>query len=392
MDRYPRPTFDLAERGRRWQAVRRNMAAAGLDALLTHDTADVRYLTQRAGGGWAIVAPGGEVTLVSRSEGGLGPAEWVSDARTGTRWATEPVLGRLRELPLDRGRIGVSGLNAAGLFSQVRSYEGTANYGTVANIMAAYPNATFVDATDVIGEARFVKSEAEVEFLRHATEIGEAAVDAMVEHARPGVVEGEVFAHIAFEMDRRFSESYSIAWYAGPIEEELERIMVPTPRVLQRDWYITNEFTGIYGGYNAQAVQPLFLGRIPDIYRDLFDLQRECYERCLSSMKPGLTFGELRDVCEGVGRGRTSTTGEPLRTRITLHGRGLGDDGPLFTSRASGAEVLGRPLQAGNTFVFKPYGETADGKKSINFGDVVVVREDGAHRLGVRPHEFISVE
>ncbi|HEX5607487.1 MAG TPA: hypothetical protein VFY96_13270 [Candidatus Binatia bacterium] len=40
------------------------------------------------------------------------------------------------------------------------------NYTVLAHVMARVPNASFHDATDVIGLARYVKSEEEISFIR----------------------------------------------------------------------------------------------------------------------------------------------------------------------------------------------------------------------------------
>ena len=63
-DLYPYPRFSLAERDRRWQAVRARMAEQGLDAIVTpQNTAhsmdfqsNTRYLTHCGGGGDADIA------------------------------------------------------------------------------------------------------------------------------------------------------------------------------------------------------------------------------------------------------------------------------------------------------------------------------------------------
>ena len=69
---------------------------------------------------------------------------------------------------------------------------------------------------------------------------------------------------------------------------------------------------------------------------------------------------------------------------LTLHGRGLGDDGPLITWQ-SNPDVARTPLQEGCVFVVKP-SITYNGKSDVgHVGDSVVVTAAGVERLGTRP-------
>ena len=64
------------------------------------------------------------------------------------------------------------------------------------------------------------------------------------------------------------------------------------------------------------------------------------FTRALALMKPGVTFGQLIDACE-----RAESTSP--KARLTLHGRGAGDDGPLITGGPVSQQVLERPLAVG---------------------------------------------
>jgi Xaa-Pro aminopeptidase len=93
-----------------------------------------------------------------------------------------------------------------------------------------------------------------------------------------------------------------------------------------------------------------------------------------------VTFGELKAAAERVSRGGKATGA------LTLHGRGLGDDGPLITNQSQPA-VDAAPLEEGNVFVVKPT-TTYHGQGDVgHVGDTVVVTATGAERLGTRPIE-----
>ncbi|MPZ14993.1 MAG: hypothetical protein GEU73_11320, partial [Chloroflexi bacterium] len=95
-------SLSLAERDRRWNALRDEMRADGVDILVAtgntgrynHHTADARYITQIGGQDidpHAILPLEGEVTAIAR-----GPAEWVQDVREYNRDAADGIADRLK--------------------------------------------------------------------------------------------------------------------------------------------------------------------------------------------------------------------------------------------------------------------------------------------------------
>src|SRR5205085_1423605 len=136
--------FSLAERDRRWNAVRQNAAAAGLDCV------------------------------------------WVP-------------------LCLDPRNFALS-------LEQARGVRSDGRYLTLLE------NATFVDATDVVGFARYVKSDEEVDALRRGAAIAAAGIDEMARVARPGVAEATLYASVMRRILELGSEYYPLALYASEID------------------------------------------------------------------------------------------------------------------------------------------------------------------------------
>ena len=147
---YPYPRFSLAERDRRWKAVRELMREHRLDVIVTpqnsgHSTdyqANSRYLTHVGGGGDADVAAvfplDGEVTAIATSAAPRWPTvqDWTRDVREARRNYGRVIVERLKELNVERGRIGITGL---GDVEGTRTPEGTIFYGTWKQIREAFP-------------------------------------------------------------------------------------------------------------------------------------------------------------------------------------------------------------------------------------------------------------
>src|SRR2546427_11618718 len=105
---------------------------------------------------------------------------------------------------------------------------------------------------------------------------------------------------------------------------------------------------GSYGGYMAQTDTPVYTAHPPADCQDAWKVATDSLERTVAAMRPGLTFGEL------LGATAATPKVNGWGASLILHGRGLGDEGPLVTFAPYDPEVTARPLQEGNTFIIKP--------------------------------------
>jgi Xaa-Pro aminopeptidase len=391
--RWANAVFSLEERDRRWAAVRAAMAADGLFALvclpstINHDRgqASARYLTQLGENSEEVtcVLPlEGEVTTWQLRAGVYPGSSWITDNRRAGRTYGRAVSTRLHELGLTNQAIGVVGLTG-GLYASVREPEGETNHGSLMILREAFPQASFVSATDLVGRLRYRKSAEEIELLRKGTTIAEAMFRAQVAEARPGAWERAVYAAMVGEAGRRMASfPFMVGWISGPLGNTYHRVEQPTFRTLQPGDVVVNEIEGRWGGYIAQIDTTLSIGRAPQDLKDGHALAVECFNRVLAAMKPGVTFGDLARVGEVAGMGGRG------HARVTIHGRGTGDDGPLFTASGRSEAIMRMELVEGASFVVKPSTEV-DGKPDYGrWGDTVVVTASGAQRLGTRSQEL----
>ena len=101
--------YSLAERDRRWNAVRAGAAQAGFDCILVPlgDGIDARYMTQLRCSAMVLPTDGRAPIVVADRRSNN---QWVPDPwQTGREWA-EPMGEALRDLGFARARIGVAGL------------------------------------------------------------------------------------------------------------------------------------------------------------------------------------------------------------------------------------------------------------------------------------------
>ena len=184
--------------------------------------------------------------------------EWTHDIREARRRYGDLIVERLRELRVDTGRIGITGL---GETQGTRTPEGTILYGTWKTIREAFPRAELVDATAILTDVRYIKSAEEIDALTRSMEIIELAYEAEIEAARPGVKDWEVWAATLGALMRNGSEMpVHCNWVSG--RNPVRTLTRPSMRILERGDLIINEVEASWIGYRSQGSSP-FSSRSP---------------------------------------------------------------------------------------------------------------------------------
>jgi Xaa-Pro dipeptidase len=387
------PTFSMNERDRRWRLVRREMEKANLDALIALPNqghwdqfgADTRYLTQIGGFQTevGVVCPReGEVTAVVRGPNevewwGLAQ-DWVKDIRPSRRSYGEPVIERLKEVRAERvGVIGLKGL--------VRAPEGVVPWGSFEKIRGGLPQIEFENATDLMQEVRSVKSGEEVSFVEKASHIIGDAIDVMIKEAKPGVPESYLIGAMLNEIVRKGGEHITMLLFGAGGSEVPWAQRVVTARPLKSGDLINTEVEAKYGGYIAQALQPVSLAFRPNEIEKMFDVTKVIFDKMLKFLKPGVSFGNVVAFYQDEVKSAGYDPGDAL-----MHGRGLGEDAPMLWGAVRDFPEAQRQLKEGHVFILKPAAKRGEMKDSIRAGDTVVIEAGGARRLGKRDLAFCA--
>ena len=141
----------------------------------------------------------------------------------------------------------------------------------------------------------------------------------------------------------------------------------------------------MFGGLIAQEQQPIFLGPIPDTWKSAIEVQRDLYYAALEHLRPSRPFAELMDFVNGFGEKRG------VKSHILMHGRGYGDDGPLFTPQNRGGRNRDVLIEKGNVFIVKPIVKTADDSFDTSWGGCVLVTDNGGEPLVKRTPGMVSI-
>jgi Xaa-Pro dipeptidase len=300
------PTLSLAERDRRYAALRAQMSRDGLDALVvfggSRDTYD-RYLSNEPLGTVAVLTAStavvvGRYPLARLDPSGARYERWVDDVRPGA--VPEVLRGILDEHGLTTGStVGVVGLTGLGFGAD----HGWIPYTTWHEVLTLLPGVTFVDAGGWFERMTLVKSPEERVLVRKAAAIGEAACEAFVAAARVGARETEVAAATL---------SATVAaggWWYEPVicfRAGRDRFSWGRPEwigmgggghVLQAGDSVAAELFNFYGGFETQQQIEAHLGEPDALSRRLEEVCAQAYQDGLDVLaRPGATFDELADA------------------------------------------------------------------------------------------------
>jgi len=377
--------YSLAERDRRWKAVRENAAKAGFDCVLVPlgNGVDGRYMTQLRCSAMALPTDGrAPIIIADRSSRN----DWVPEPwQTGREWA-EPMGEALLDLGMHQARIGVVGLKG-GSVTHCYSIDGVVNHTAFELVKSKLPNARFDDATDVVGFVRYVKSEEEIGFVRRSAQIAEAALDELIKLARPGVDAGVLYADIIARLLELRSEYYPLAISVDTIGTPKPKRYTNAPigRRIEKNALINSDINAVSGAQLTQVCQPILLGDIPSAWKPVIELQKGVYEAGLKLIKPGTTIGALREFVNEFGAKRN------MKTLIQMQGCGYGDDGPLLAAKFPGDHLSDLRIEKGNAFVWKPMAMSADARMQFAWGGPILVTDAGGEALFKRDHGMVAI-
>lgn len=387
--------FTLVERDLRWSKVRARMDARGVDVLIAlpqWQDADARYLAGRAGSAVILPLNGDPIEVVAGEDSHLrvGRAMWIDDRRSASSTGStrtpfgEAVATVVSGMGLRGCRIGVAGL-VGHAYASVRQPEGYVNHTTFRKIEDALNGSEIVDATGILAEARYVKSDEEVAVLERGVRIAEASAATMHACAATGTMQGEVFGQMLLSQMRDGADDPHVAWCPGLWGERRPRLTTTPPGALTGGTFVATEIFPTVEGYTSQIAEPMVIGEPNAEALEVFALGTAAFEVALRAMVPGRTWRDVESDVQAVA------DGSPWKIDFLLHGRGLGQDGPIFVPTDTRREAAADELQPGTVFVLKPNAYPRDQQvpvarsHDVNWGDTVVVHTDGARRLGTRP-------
>jgi Xaa-Pro aminopeptidase len=313
------PPFSLQEYKRRFALVRAGMKENGLDALVIYGAyayagrdlghMNAVYLSNYAAFGHSFVV----VPLDDEPTMHIPFAEHVPNAKDlscltdiRTLGFTRIELGvsaRLKELSLDRGRIGIVGpLNSW--------YNISIPVEARDHFAETLPEADFRVVTDLYERWRLIKSDEELEHQKRGASINDAAQEAVVQATRTGVTHHQL-SEIGYATAQRLRGNTTyIHMSSAPMTSPKMTYPDPYPthKKVGPDEIVLSEHVAGFGGYYGKLMATWFTGEPTKEYRALFDVAAETYRTALAELKPGMTNEDADRLIEPLAKAGYTVT------------------------------------------------------------------------------------
>ncbi|SER84115.1 Xaa-Pro dipeptidase [Lentzea xinjiangensis] len=349
-------------------ALRHELQAADLDALLVTDLLNVRYLTGFTGSNAAVLvdARGDDATV------------FCTDGRYLTQSARQvPDLERVIDRPCDvalvkraRGRLGFE--------SHRVTVDGWEALGQAAD------GAELHRAGGLVEKLRLVKDEVEIEALRMACAAADRALAALIGHGglRAGRTEREVARELESRMLDHGAEGPSFASIVAFGANSAVPHHSPTDAPLQAGDLVKLDFGALVDGYHSDMTRTLVLGKPADWQRDLYDLVARSQAAGRAALEPGVAVSDVdraaREVIARAGHGDDFLHGLGHGVGLEIH------EAPALSKAGDGT------LSAGMAVTVEP-GVYLPGRGGVRIEDTLVVRESAPELLTLTTKELVVV-
>ena len=232
------------------------------------------------------------------------------------------------------------------------------------------PEANIKRADRLVELLRIHKSEAEVDLVRRACELGSRSMDAMMGAVVAGALETEAVAAAASVLYAGGGALYDAACASGPRSHSFTWGRIPSADPVRRmepgDLFHV-DYYGAYGGYYFDFARSRAVGDEPtEPQRELLEATIEAVEHICAAIRPGMPANELYKVGEQWVANSAVVASlpdeEPEMELFPAYGHGIGlmwegpwvtpsDETPLEPGMCLGIELLlGHPSRGGSMF------------------------------------------
>lgn len=389
------PRYSKEEYTRRYREIRERMRDRGIDLLLMYgdsgshggNQANIKYVTnyQDPVSSFVVFPLAGDPALYMSNRLYLPYAKQMSVLPVTEAVDYDPgrkVEMRIRELGLEKATIGLVGYRGI--------LKTSIPFGVVDHWRNAFPDALFIEATDILHDVRSIKSREEMKWFRRGAALTDMAFEALEKRARVGMTDYQLAAVVSNGYMPHGGGQQLI--FIGSTSMARPHLIFPnqfpTHRKTRKGDIVLTELSADYHMHAGQAHRPISVGVKPTaVYEKLYEVGVEAYTRILRAVRPGANHDDVR-------RAGSIIQEEGFTTfDATFHGWGLLIEDPRVDIEAS---MIRRPqneitFREGMLMVIQPNVVTADGRHGLQVGNLVEVTKSGARSLQKFPMKFMRI-
>jgi Xaa-Pro aminopeptidase len=323
--------ISTAELERRWTAVRAAMATEKIDVLLMQNNNDhmggyVRWFTDMpATNGYpnTVVFPrDDEMTVVCQGPfgGGETTAQGDQSWRGVKRILTTPSYASAYYTADYDPELAATALKsfAQGSIGVVGTYQ--MSYALLDYIKRAFPNARYVDASDMVDKIKVIKSPEELELVKRAALMQDGAMAAAFAAVKPGMRDIDVAAAAQHYSLCHGSENGIYLCASMPLgsPSKFANRHLQNRVIREGDQIALLVEDNGPGGMYTELGRSCVVGKVPQAMKDELEFCMESRRVTLDLLKPGTPCKDVWDAFNAFMR----KNGRPQEARLYCHGQG----------------------------------------------------------------------
>lgn len=354
----------------RREALLARVAERELDALLVTNLVNVRWLTGFTGSNAAVVI--GEHAL-----------RFITDFRYLTQSAEQLDREWEREITTDLLKRAVEGLPAAPLKLGFDDAHLTVRQHQQLRKLVGEREVELVAAGGIVEALRAVKDEGEIELIRAAAVLADAAFEEVVGAGIVGRTERDVALDLEIAMRRRGAEGVSFPPIVAAAEHGARPHAVPRDVPIAANTLVVIDWGAQLDGYASDCTRTVATGPLDPRDEAIYEMVLVAQEAALAAVRAGPTGREIDAVARTIidDAGHAEHFGHGLG-----HGVGMEvHEGPRLGKTSEDA------IATGNIVTVEP-GIYVPGAIGVRIEDLVVVTEDGCEVLNGLPKTLRTVQ
>ncbi|MGE0213758.1 MAG: M24 family metallopeptidase [Parvibaculaceae bacterium] len=293
---------------------------------------------------------------------------WVGDVRS-YHLHTDDVAAAVHEIlkgkGVSKGRIAV----------ELQSYAFSHAMGR--QLEKSLGGMELVDATELLGDLRLIKSPAEIAMLEQAALFTQAGLDAVHGKLKADMTEIALAAEIEGAMRHAGSDYWAIPTELASGWRSPGGHATPRDKVIEPGDLVHVEFAGVSHRYHTTALQTLAVGKPSARAREIYDIALQSLRAGIAAVKPDAPVADVEEASL-----------EPLRAAGIEHsammrfGYGIGIAyPPVWLETLQISRGFDRRLKPGMVFVLHSCVELEDEGIGIVQGGTYLMEKDGLRML-----------
>ena len=341
----------------------------GFDGAVLFDEVSQHWVTGFPFTDGVVIVGKNETLMVTDSR-------YIEAARSGVYADVRPVLydgtlgetvGRyvheqgMKKLAFDSGRMTVA---------QLRRLE------------KACEGVVFEDVPALCDALRRVKTQTEIENIRTAQSITDAAFEHICGFIRSGLTELEVAAELEYFMRKNGADGLAFETIAVSGKKSSLPHGVPGKTVLTQNSFLTMDYGARYNGYCSDMTRTVVLGKADEEMKLIYNTVLTAQKAAIAAMHAGATGKEVdaaaRDIIKAAGYGQYFGHGTGHSLGLEIH------ESPNSSPRAENTFEIGQ-LQTVEPGIY------LEGKYGVRIEDLVLVTANGCENLTKSKKELIEI-